>query len=100
MAVSHIFAFEVEHIQAMDEAFDAVCGTRELSTRTGDRASELVAVRIIELARRAECEKAHRPCPGRVRRRQRRIVVAALAGAFAAPRPLGLPPNPHEKPGG
>jgi hypothetical protein len=44
------FAFEVEHIQAMDKAFDAVCGRLELSTRPGDRASELVAQRIIELA--------------------------------------------------
>jgi hypothetical protein len=49
MAVSHIFAYEVEHIQAMDKAFDAVCGRLELSTRTGERGSELVALKIIEL---------------------------------------------------
>jgi hypothetical protein len=54
MAVSHIFAFAVEHIQAMDKAFDAVCGRLELSTRTGDRGSELVALKIIELVMAGE----------------------------------------------
>jgi hypothetical protein len=54
MPASRNFAFEVEHIQAMDKAFDAVCGTLELSTLTGDRASELVALRIIELAMAGE----------------------------------------------
>jgi hypothetical protein len=54
MPTSHNFAFEVEHIQAMDEAFNAVCGRLELSTLTGDRASELVAVTIIELAMAGE----------------------------------------------
>src|ERR1700730_14390600 len=49
MAASRVFAFEVEHIQAMEKAFDAVCGRLELSTRTEDRGSELVALRIIEL---------------------------------------------------
>ena len=54
MAVSHIFAYEVEHIQAMDKAFDAVCGRLELPTRTGDRGSELVALKIIELVMAGE----------------------------------------------
>jgi hypothetical protein len=54
MAVSHIFAYEVEHIQAMDKAFDAVCGRLELSTRTGERGSELVALKIIELVMAGE----------------------------------------------
>jgi hypothetical protein len=54
MPSSRVFAFEVEHIQAMDKAFDAVCGRLELSTRTGDRASELVALKIIELVMAGE----------------------------------------------
>jgi hypothetical protein len=63
MAASRVFAFEVEHIQAMEKAFDAVCGRLELSTRTEDRGSELVALRIIELVmageRNAERLTAH-----------------------------------------
>ena len=54
MAASHIFAYEIEHIQAMDKAFDAVCGRLELYTRTGDRGSELVARKIIELVMAGE----------------------------------------------
>jgi hypothetical protein len=44
------FAFEVEHIQSMHRAFEAVCARLELSTGTGDRLTELVASRIIALA--------------------------------------------------
>jgi hypothetical protein len=47
---SRNFAFEPEHIQAMHKAFDAVCPRLRLSTATGDRVTELVALRIIELA--------------------------------------------------
>jgi hypothetical protein len=50
MSASRVFVFETEHVQAMDEAFDAVCGRLELSSRSGDHGSELVARRIIELA--------------------------------------------------
>jgi hypothetical protein len=31
MSASRVFVFETEHVQAMDEAFDAVCGRLELS---------------------------------------------------------------------
>jgi hypothetical protein len=44
------FAFEPEHIEAMRQAFDAVCASLELSTGTGDQKTELIARRIIELA--------------------------------------------------
>jgi hypothetical protein len=54
MAVSQIFAFEIEHVQAMNEAFHAVCGRLELFVRAGDRASELVGEKIIELAMAGE----------------------------------------------
>jgi hypothetical protein len=53
-AASRNFAFEVEHIQSMHKAFDAVCARLELSTGTGDRLTELVASRIIELAMAGE----------------------------------------------
>ena len=48
------FAFEPEHIEAMQRAFAAVCVKLELSTGTGDQVTELVARRIIELARAGE----------------------------------------------
>jgi hypothetical protein len=53
-ASSRTFAFEPEHIQAMHRDFDAVCAKLQLSTGTGDRVTELVAVRIIELAMAGE----------------------------------------------
>ena len=40
----------------MQWAFDAVCAKLELSTGTGDQITELVARRIIELARAGERE--------------------------------------------
>ena len=49
-ASSRTFAFEPQHIQAMQKAFDAVCTKLQLPTGTGDRVTELVAVKIIELA--------------------------------------------------
>jgi len=51
---SRTFAFKPEHIQAMRNAFDAVCTKLELSVGTGDQVTELVALRIIELARAGE----------------------------------------------
>jgi hypothetical protein len=53
-ASSRTFAFEPEHIQAMHTAFDVACAKLQLSTGTGDRVTELVAVRIIELAMAGE----------------------------------------------
>jgi hypothetical protein len=38
----------------MRNAFDAVCNKLELSVGTGDQVTELVALRIIELARAGE----------------------------------------------
>jgi hypothetical protein len=38
----------------MRNAFDAVCSKLELSVGTGDQVTELVALRIIELARAGE----------------------------------------------
>jgi hypothetical protein len=56
---SRTFAFEHEHILAMHKAFDAVCAKLQLAADMGDKVTELVAVRIIELAMRhgwrAEC---------------------------------------------
>ena len=46
--------FEPEHIEAMRKAFDAACPRLELSVGTGDHETELVARRIIELARAGE----------------------------------------------
>ena len=51
---SRSFAFKPEHIEAKQWAFDAVCAKLELSTGTGDQVTELVALRIIELARAGE----------------------------------------------
>jgi hypothetical protein len=51
---SRTVAFEPEHIQAMQGAFDTVCARLKLSTGTGDRVTELVARRIIELGRAGE----------------------------------------------
>jgi hypothetical protein len=46
--------FKPEHIEAMRKAFDAACARLELSIGTGDHKTELVARRIIELARGGE----------------------------------------------
>ena len=51
---SRTFAFEPEHIEAMRQAFDVACARLELSIGTGDHKTELVARRIIELARAGE----------------------------------------------
>jgi hypothetical protein len=51
---SHTFAFEPKHIQAMDEAFDAVCVKLQLSMGSEDRMTELVGEKIIELAQAGE----------------------------------------------
>jgi hypothetical protein len=53
-ASSRTFAFEPEHFQTMHRAFDAVCAKLQLSTGTEDRVTELVAVKIIELAAAGE----------------------------------------------
>jgi hypothetical protein len=50
----HTLPFEPEHLEAMREAFEAACTRLELSTGSGDRKTELVARRIIELARAGE----------------------------------------------
>jgi hypothetical protein len=50
----HTLTFEPEHIEAMRKAFDAACASLELSTGSGDHKTELVARRIIELARAGE----------------------------------------------
>jgi hypothetical protein len=51
---SRTFAFEPERIETMHKAFDAVCAKLELSTGTGVQVAELVARKIIELARAGE----------------------------------------------
>jgi hypothetical protein len=48
------FAFEVEHIQAMHRAFEAVCVKLQLSLGSEDRVTELVAIRIMELVMAGE----------------------------------------------
>ena len=50
---SRTFA-EPEHIEAMRKAFDVACARLELSIGTEDHKTELVARRIIELARAGE----------------------------------------------
>jgi hypothetical protein len=47
---SRNFAFQPEQIRVMHRAFEAVCAKLQLSTGRGDRVTELVALRIIELA--------------------------------------------------
>jgi hypothetical protein len=47
---SRTFAFEPEQIRVMHRAFETVCAKLQLSTGAGDRVTELVALRIIELA--------------------------------------------------
>ena len=50
----HTLAFDPEHIEAMRKAFDVACARLELFIGTGDHRTELVARRIIELARAGE----------------------------------------------
>jgi hypothetical protein len=57
---SSTFTFKPEHIRAMRNAFDAVCSKLELSVGMGDQVTELVALKIIELARAGE-QDANRP---------------------------------------
>jgi hypothetical protein len=45
------FAFEPERIESMHRAFGAVCARLQLSVGSGDCVTELVARKIIELAR-------------------------------------------------
>ena len=52
------FAFEPEQISAIHKAFEAVCAELQLSFGLGDRVTELVAQRIIELAMAGEREPA------------------------------------------
>jgi hypothetical protein len=47
---SRTFAFELEHVQAMHWAFEAVCAKLQLSTAAEDQMTELVGEKIIELA--------------------------------------------------
>jgi hypothetical protein len=51
---SRTFAFELEHVQAMHRAFEAVCVTLQLSMASDDKVTELVGEKIIELARAGE----------------------------------------------
>jgi hypothetical protein len=51
---SRIFDFEPKHIEAMQRAFGAVCARLQLSVGLGDCVTELVARKIIELARAGE----------------------------------------------
>jgi hypothetical protein len=51
---SRNFAFEPEQIRVMHRAFGAVCARLQLSVGSGDRVTELVGRKIIELARAGE----------------------------------------------
>ena len=51
---SRSFAFEAEQIRVMHRAFEAVCAELQLSIGLGDRVTELVGQRIIELAMAGE----------------------------------------------
>lgn len=66
--------FEPKHIEAMGQAFDAVCSGLELSNRD-DPLRDLVARKVIECAQRGE----HDP------ERLARIVLSALKRLPAGP---------------
>ena len=51
---SRTFAYEPEHVQAMDRAFEAVCAKLQLSAGSKDRVTDLVGEKIIELAQAGE----------------------------------------------
>jgi len=51
---SRTFAYEPEHVQAMDSAFEAVCAKLQLCAGSKDRVTELVGEKIIELAQAGE----------------------------------------------
>jgi hypothetical protein len=51
---SRSFAFEPEQIRAMHRAFEAVCAELQLSIGLGDRVTEMVGMKIIELAMAGE----------------------------------------------
>jgi len=77
--------FEPNHIQAMRKAFDAVCARLELSAGREDQATELVALKIIELARAGDGNAETLAARARrVRDWERRVVVAALDRVFTA----------------
>jgi hypothetical protein len=50
----NISFFFPDQIEAMHAAFVAVCGRLKLHAGTGDRATDLVAVKIVDLARGGE----------------------------------------------
>jgi hypothetical protein len=49
---SRDLAFDPEHVQAMLTAFDGACA--KLQLRKGDRLADLVALKIVDLARAGE----------------------------------------------
>jgi hypothetical protein len=57
-ATPRTFAFEREQISAMHEAFEAACAELQLSIGLGDRMTELVGQKIIELAMAGERDAA------------------------------------------
>ena len=58
---SRAFVFEPEHIRAMHRAFEAVCARLQLAVGSGDRVTELVGRKIIELARPASGTRTGSP---------------------------------------
>jgi hypothetical protein len=52
----NISFFYPKQIEAMHAAFVAVCARLKLRAGTGDRATDLVAVKIVDLARSGECD--------------------------------------------
>ena len=51
---SRDLAFDAEHVQAMVIAFDIVCAKLQLVRGKGDQLTELVALKIIDLAKAGE----------------------------------------------
>jgi hypothetical protein len=49
--------FNFEQVEAMHAAFVAACATLKLCVGVADRATELVALKIIDLALAGECDK-------------------------------------------
>src|SRR5438477_11425308 len=103
-------AFEPETVHAMSAAFDEVCRALDLN---GDfRARETIAVRVIELARRARRHPPARPRVARGHRRRRAygrpgpalaraaLDERALTRAKSAYSPSAAPPPPGLPAGG
>jgi hypothetical protein len=77
-----------EHIEAMRAAFDRVCDVLRLNGNTEDPLTELVVLRIVELAKAGELDP-ERLCIG---------VLAEFQTSRGPPRPTDTSADPAEEP--